>query len=282
MRGRCRGLTVAAMHTLHHIPACPFSQRLEILLALKGCPEAVRFQVVDITRPRPPSLLALTGGSTALPVLVTDGGAVLRESLVLLRYLDAVLPGPRVAQQDPLRHAQENLLCTLEGPFGNAGYALVMNQDRGQRAARTQALLDVYARLDDELRRHGGSGPWLFDRFGWAEAVFTPLFARFAFLAYYEGFELPDAGRFDRVRRWRDACLRHPAAQQVSAEAVVKLYHDYARGFGNGSLPPGRSVSSFAFEPAWSQRPWPPRDKYGPAPDDLALGLLAAVSPPLG
>lgn len=262
------------MPVVHHIPACPFSQRLEILLALKGCPQAVRFEAVDITWPRPPALLALTGGSTALPVLVTDDGAVLRESLVLMRYLDAVLPGPRIAHAEPLQHARENLLCTLEGPLGNAGYALVMNPDPAQRAARTQALLDVYARLDDELRRLGGPGPWLAERFGWAEAVFTPLFVRFAFLAYYEGFDLPEEPRYDRVRAWRDACLRHPAAQQVSAEAVVKLYHDYARGCGNGSLPPGRRVSSFAFHPHWRERPWPPRDKYGPAPDDAALGLI--------
>lgn len=282
MRSEAGRGTMRTMPTLHHIPACPFSQRLEILLALKGCPEALRFEVIDITRPRPPALLALTGGTTALPVLVTDDGAVLRESLVLMRYLDATLPGPRVAHDDPLQHARENLVCTLESALANAGYALVMNQDRAARAGRTQALLEVYARIDDELRRHGGDGPWLFDRFGWAEVVFTPLFARFAFLDYYEGFDLPADGRFERVRAWREACLGHPAAQQVGPEAVVKLYHDYARGFGNGALPPGRRMSSFAFEPHWSRRPWPPRDKYGPAPDDLALGLVSAVPSSLG
>jgi glutathione S-transferase len=75
------------------------------------------------------------------------------------------------------------------------------------------------------------------------------------------------------VRRWRDACLAHPAARQVSREEVVKCYYDYARGFGNGALPEGRRVSSFAFAPHWSERPWPPRDKYRPGAGDAALGL---------
>src|SRR5512143_34589 len=70
--GECRNRPpmTAERPVVHHIPVCPFSQRLEILLALKGCPDAVRFEVVDITRPRDPALLALTRGRTALPVLV--------------------------------------------------------------------------------------------------------------------------------------------------------------------------------------------------------------------
>jgi glutathione S-transferase len=99
------------------------------------------------------------------------------------------------------------------------------------------------------------------------------MFVRFWFLDYFEDFDLPEDG-FSRVRRWRDACLGHPAAQQVSREEVVKSYYDYALGAGNGALPPGRHVSSFAFEPHWSKRPWPPRDKFAPA-TDADLGLVA-------
>ncbi|MBI5255612.1 MAG: glutathione S-transferase family protein [Burkholderiales bacterium] len=262
------------MLTVHHIPVCPFSQRLEILLALKGCPEAVAFEVVDITQPRAPELLRKTGGSTALPVLETADGTVLRESLVILRYLDMALPGPPVAQAEPLRHAVENLLVAQERDFGHQGYAFVMNQDSQRRDALRQGLLDQYARLDELLCRHSARGPWLFQRFGWAEAVFTPLFMRFWFLGYYEGFELPDEPRFARVRAWQEACLEHPAAQQVTREQIVKLYHDYARGAGNGALLPGRTRSSFVLAPHWSRRPWPPRDKWGPAPGDAELGLL--------
>ncbi len=68
---------------VHHIPLCPFSQRIEILLALKGRPEAARFAVVDVTRPRDARLLELGRGSTVPPILETGRG-VLRESLVIL------------------------------------------------------------------------------------------------------------------------------------------------------------------------------------------------------
>ena len=256
---------------VHHIPVCPFSQRLEILLELKRAREAVDFAVVDITKPRDPGLLAKTRGMTALPVLETEDGAIIRESLVILRYLDESIGSP-VAQRDPYRGAVENMLIALEGDFATAGYRFVMNTNRRKRADFVEAMNAQYAKLDDYLRWQAPKGVFLFEPFGVAEAVFTPLFARFHFLKYYEGYEIPL--ELTRVRAWRDACLAHPAAQQVSREEIVKLYYDYALGVGNGALAPGRAASSFSFEPHWSKRPWPPRDKWGAPASDQALGLV--------
>jgi len=259
---------------VHHIPVCPFSQRLEILLALKGKRDAVTFSVVDITRPRPPALLQLSGGSTALPILETTAG-VLKESLVILRYLDETFAEPPIARATPYERAVENMLIAMEGDFTSSGYRLVMNQDEDRRAALHDAVLAQYRRLDAFLAAHNPAGTFLFEHFGLAEAVFTPMFVRFSFLAYFEDFELPAEG-FERVRLWRTACLAHPAAQQVSSEEVVKAYYDYARGAGNGALPAGRARSSFVFEPHWRGRPWPPKDKYRAGATDVELGLVAA------
>jgi glutathione S-transferase len=260
--------------TVFHIPVCPFSQRLEVLLSLKNERSAVDFQVVDITRPRSPELLEKTHGATALPVLETEDGTILRESLVIMNYLEEVLVQTPIRPNDPLRRAVESMLVAKEGPFVAAGYTFVMNQDLSKRDALRDKMLDQYAGLDAFLVELSPQRTFLFESFGWAEAVFTPMFMRFWFLEYYEDFDLPDEPRFARVRRWRDACLAHPAAQQVTREQIVKLYYDYAKGVGNGALPPGRARSSFAFEPAWSGRPWPPQDKYGHSATDTELGLL--------
>jgi glutathione S-transferase len=257
---------------VYHIPVCPFSQRLEILLELKGLRGAVEFRLVDITKPRPAELLAKTRGTTAMPVMETESGGILKESLVLLQYLEDRFPAPRVAQADPERHAVENMQVALAGDFTAAGYRFVMNRDAGKRASLLEAMNAQYQGLDDFLRWHAPDRDFLFETFGLAEAVFTPMFARFWFLDYYEGYEIPE--QLARVRRWRDACLAHPAAQQVSQEQIVKLYYDYALGAGNGALPEGRKVSSFSFEPHWSKRPWPPRDKWAASPSDVELGLV--------
>lgn len=264
---------MTAKPIVYHIPVCPFSQRLEVLLALKGQRDAVEFRVVDITKPRDPELLRKTQGTTALPVLELPDGRILKESLVILNYLDEIVPGGAVRRPDPYEHAVEQLLISREGPFVAAGYIFVMNQDRDKAGGLKQKLLDLHAEIDRFLMLHNPEGTFLFDRFGLAEAVYTPVFMRFWFLDYFESFDLPRDGGFDRVRRWRDACLNHPASQQVSREEIVKCYYDYALGAGNGALLPGRTRSSFVFQPDWRQRPWPPAQKYGPSASDAVLGL---------
>ena len=259
---------------LYHIPVCPFSQRLEILLALKGMTDSVRFSVVDITKPRDPELLAKTRGTTALPVLELPDGRILKESLVILNYFDEVLGEP-VTRADPYERAVERMLIQKEGPFTMAGYVMVMNQDPGQTGAMRDKMLGLYADLDDFLRWQNPDGTFLFDRFGLAEAVFTPMFKRFWFLEYYEGFELAFGNEYARVKKWRAASMAHPATDQVTEEEIVKLYYDYALGAGNGALVENRRVSSFAFEPHWENRPMPPRDKYGHKATDEELGLVA-------
>lgn len=258
---------------VYHIPVCPFSQRLEILLALKGCSDAVEFRVVDITKPRAPDLLAKTRGSTVLPVLELPDGGILKESLVLLGFLDETIGDASVRRPDPQQHATEQMLISREGPFTTAGYLHVMNQDRSARESHENMLLALYRDLNSFLEEHNPKGPWLFEEFGLAEAVFTPMFMRFWFLDYYEDFSLPDSGDYRRVTQWREACLEHPAAQQVTREEIVKLYYDYAMGAGNGALPDGRSVSSFVFDPPWENRPWPLAEKFQGSATDKRLGL---------
>jgi glutathione S-transferase len=256
-----------------HIPVCPFCQRLEILLSLKDRRSEVDFRVVDITQPRPEWLLRKMRGTTALPVLETADGHIVKESLVILQYFEDIFPERPVAQRDPYRRAVENMLARMESDFCAQGYTWVMNQDPGRRESLHEAMLKQYARLNDFLVEHSPRGPFLFEAFGWAETVFTPFFMRFWFLEYYEDFELPDDGRFARVRQWVEACLANPSAQQVTKEEIVKLYYDYAKGAGNGALLPGRSRSSFVFDPDWRQRPWPPRNKYEHSATDGELGL---------
>ena len=259
---------------IYHIPVCPFSQRVEILLALKGLTDAIEFRTIDVTKPRDPELLDKMRGTTAFPVLETEDRKIIKESLVILRYIEDRFPAPPVARTDPYERAVENMLIATEGPFTMTGYLYVLNQDPDKRADFEAKMLAQYAQLNDFLSHHAPDGPFLFKQFGLAEAVFTPMFMRFWFLEYYEGFTLPDTSEYSRVRQWHDACIAHPAAQQVCHDEIVKLYYDYAKGEGNGALLPGRTRSSFALVPDWRNRPMPPRDKWCTNASDATLGLV--------
>ena len=261
-------------YRIHHIPVCPFSQRVEILLALKGLTGKIAFNVVDITKPRDPALLELSKGTTALPLMEVSGKTPIKESRVILRFVESTFSDRPVARTYPHEHALESLLVQREGSFGLAGYLYVMNQDRAARQNLLDKLLFEFRTLNDILANYAPGQTWFFEEFGWAETVFTPFFMRFWFNDYYEGFELPEGPDYERVRIWRDACLAHPAAQQVSHDQIVKLYYDYAKGAGNGALVKGRARSSFVFDPDWRDRPMPPREKYGVSATDAELGLI--------
>lgn len=214
-----------------------------------------------------------TNGTTALPVLETPDGQIVKESLVILDFLDETIAGARLRRSDPLEHAIERMLIATEAQFTMAGYLFVMNQDVSARDTHRNKLLGIYRDINDFLIRQASSEPFLFEDFGLAEIVFTPLFKRFWFLDYFEGFSLPDNSDYARVAAWRSACMAHTATQQVSKEEIVKLYYDYALGYGNGALPTGRTISSFSFNPPWQQRPWPPSEKYEAPATDTELGL---------
>ena len=225
--------------TIYHIPGCPFSERIEIMLALKGI--ALKDVEIDISKPRPDWLLAKSGGTTALPLLDVENGESLKESMVILRYLEQRYPEP-VAHPDPFRHAVEGMLAELSGPFSGAGYRMILNREIDKRVEMRAAVDTEFGKVDAFLRRYATGADFLFDdRFGWAEVAFTPMFKRLWFLEYYEDYAVP--AQFDRVLRWREACTSHPAAQHRTREELIKL-------------------------------PMPPRDKWGHAATDAELGLV--------
>ncbi|MBL8549668.1 MAG: glutathione S-transferase family protein [Hyphomonadaceae bacterium] len=258
--------------TIYHIPGCPFSERVEILLALKGI--HLNDVEIDISKPRPDWLLEKTRGSTALPAMDVPEGT-LKESMIILRYLEDRFPERPVAQKDPYKHAVESLLAQMSGDFSGAGYRMILNRDVSKREELRAGVDAQFAALDAFLKDYAPKGDFLFKEFGWAEAAMTPMFKRLWFIDYYEDYKIP--AKLKRVARWREACTAHPAAQGRSWEEIITLYYDYAQGAGNGRIPEGRKVSSFTLDPHWSKRPLPPKDKWGKAASDVELGLVKAA-----
>ena len=266
---------VGSTLTMYHIPGCPFSERVELLLDLKGLHGVMADHVIDISRPRPDWLLRKTRGTTALPALELENGETLKESMVIMRYFEDRFPERPVARADPYDHAIEAMLCATDGAFTGAGYRMILNRDPAQRGALKADVDAQYARLDDFLRYYSPSGTFLFDDFGWAEIAFAPMFKRLWFLEYYEDYAPPS--HLLRVLRWRDACVSHPVVQRHHGHReLMTLYYDYSQGCGNGKIPADRTMSSFTLDPAWDTRPLPPRDKWGAAATDAQLGLIPA------
>src|SRR4051812_31518108 len=72
---------------------CPFCQRVEFLLRAKGLWDKTDVRLIDLSTPRPAWFTEKTGGTTSVPVLELPDGSIIKESLVLLRYLEDLVPG---------------------------------------------------------------------------------------------------------------------------------------------------------------------------------------------
>lgn len=258
--------------TMYNFPGCPFSERVEILMALKGLTARLTSVDIDLSAPRPAWLLEKTQGSTALPAIDVAGGT-LKDSLVIMRYLDSVFPERPVAHVTPFLHAIEATLAGLAPGLSSAGYKMIQNRDRDQSATLRHIVDAQFGALDAFLRHYSPDGDFLFEDFGWAETILTPVFKRLWFLDYYENYTIPP--QYDRLIRWRSHCLAHPAAQLRTHDDLIKLYYDYTQGAGSGKLAPGRSVSSFTLASDVRTRPMPPRDKWR-LTTDRELGLVPA------
>jgi glutathione S-transferase len=254
---------------IYHIPGCPFSERVEILAHLKGI--QLEDMEIDISKPRPDWLLKKTRGTTALPAMTIENGETLKESMVIMQYLEDRFPEPLIRQKDPYKHAVEGMLCATDGQYSGAGYRMILNRDSAKREECKAGVDQQYARLDEFLSHYSPNGAFLFDRFGWAEVAFTPMFKRLWFLDYYEDYHIPS--NLKRVQKWVEACVAHPAAQHRTHDELMKLYYDYSQGGGNGRMPEGRKISSFTIDVSTAKRPMPPRDKWGHAATDTELGL---------
>ena len=127
---------------IYHIPGCPFSERVEILAELKGI--KLKDMEIDISKPRPDWLLKKTRGTTALPAMTLENGETLKESLVIMRYLEDRFPERPVAQKDPFKHAVEGMLIATDGQYSGSGYRMILNAIRQSvRSARRASMRNM-------------------------------------------------------------------------------------------------------------------------------------------
>ena len=260
---------------IYSIAVCPFAQRTRMLLALKGVP--FDLTEIDITRPRPDWFLEMN--PTGQVPVIRFRGQVLNESSVINEFLEEVFPTPRLMPFRPYERAQTRILVDrLNTAFVPAMYKLLMNQDPARHGELTEAALESWRWLDAFLRRHATSRQWLWHGFGLAEISAAPFFQRYCLLAHYRGFALPETAEFDRVRAWRDAALAQPLVQDTGMPDAdfIKLYEDYALGYGNGAVPEGRARSSFDPAVPLEDRPLPAPPAWLSGTD----GTAGPVAPP--
>jgi glutathione S-transferase len=242
--------------TIYSVAACPYAQRTRILLHLKGLDAKV--VELDLSKKRPRWFLDINPAGK-VPALVHKS-LPLNESSVINEYLEDVFPQPSAFPADPHRKAQSRILIDYCNTRFTANfYRLLMEQDPAKRGRAEASARQDWEWLEAFLARVNPDGDFALGGFGMADLTYAPFFERYAVNAYFWGFEVPPD--LKRVARWRRVAADHKSvrATALAAEDYIKLYADYALGYANGAVPPGRERSALDLSIPLGDRKLPPR-----------------------
>jgi len=178
-------------------------------LALRGCGIAFEEIVIPLYTDDPADKARILSHSPAgkVPVLI-DGPVTVWDSLAIIEYLAERFPDAGLWPSDAAARAHARSVCAeMHSGFMALRSECPMNLHRLARAVELSADAKAnIARVEDIWRdcrgRHGAGGPFLFGRFGAADAMFAPVVTRF------QTFAVPVA---PETRAYMDTMLAMPA-----------------------------------------------------------------------
>ena len=144
----------------------------EVVIPLYTDDPADKQRIVDFSR------------AGKVPVLV-DGDITVWDSLAIIEYIAERFPEARLWPEDRASRAHARAVCAeMHSGFMALRSECGMNLHRPVRAVKLSADAQAnVARVQEIWRecreRHGAAGPFLFGRFGAADAMFAPVVHRF-------------------------------------------------------------------------------------------------------
>jgi glutathione S-transferase len=181
-------------------PICPYVHRAAAFLKEKGV--AFDWRPVDLQR-KPDWFLALSPRGK-VPVLVTDDGTAIFESVVILEYLDET-NGMSLLPADPLERARHRMWIEISNDLMTGHYKVATAATPADRAAARRALRDTLERFEQVVR-----GPWFDgDTLSLVDFAAGPALVRIERIDRWLDLSLFDG--LPKVAAWARAVVERPA-----------------------------------------------------------------------
>lgn len=240
---------------LYSVAACPYAQRTRILLQHKQ----IKYELIelDLSKPRPDWFKKINP-TGRVPAIVFNGQA-LGESSIINEFLEDVFPEKSLWPSDSFMKAQGRALIDFcNNKFTSNLYRVLMEQDRERRTRAEAAAAADWNWLEAELDRMGANKGLPFGELSMVDLTFAPFFQRYELNSYFWNFQPP---KLERVEAWIEALAADPSVQATTSDqqSYIKLYADYALGYANGAIPPGKQYSALDMSIPLDSRPLPER-----------------------
>lgn len=180
---------------------CPHSLKVAFFLAEKG----VDLQRIEVSlaehEQKTPAYLAINPDGT-VPAFEDENG-VIGDSLAIMRYIDAQVPGQRLFPVDGDRLAAalrwiERADTVFWDVSHHLYWQLVEPPEDGTDWQEVERLKEKGDRLLQELETILRHQPYICGAFSVVDVVLLP------WVYGYQRFDLPEQGRYPTVEKWRD------------------------------------------------------------------------------
>ncbi|WP_027169033.1 glutathione S-transferase family protein [Mesorhizobium sp. WSM3224] len=216
--------TLAKLTLVSH-RLCPYVQRAAISLAEKG----VAFERVDVDLSSKPDWFKAISPLGKVPLLRVrrDGGEeVIFESAVILEFLEETEANP-LHPADTLERARHRAWIEFGSAILNAIGRFYSAADEAAFFKESQALSEMFARLEAELSARR-SGPWFAgERFSLVDAVYGPIFRYFDIFDRIGDFGILDGKPL--VQAWRGALSERRSVNEAVSPDYPRRLHAFLR-----------------------------------------------------
>ncbi|KAH8406890.1 hypothetical protein KR222_010378, partial [Zaprionus bogoriensis] len=209
---------------------CPFSQRVQLLLAAKRIPHhTIYIDLID--KPEWYREYSPLGKVPALQLTGEQQQPALVESLIIAAYLDEQYPQPALFPADPLQKALDKILIERFAGVVSAVYpVLTCNPNAPADALQHFELaLDVF---EQELRKRG-TRYFGGQQIGMVDYMLWPWFERFPSLKYTTAkrYEL-DAKRYAQLLQWRQLMAQDDAVRATALDEQLHAKFQQSKTLG--------------------------------------------------
>lgn len=198
--------------------ACPWVQRAAIVLREKR----VEFEFVHIETGARPDWFRPISPHGKVPVLQIDDATALFESNAIAEFLDGTI-APRLAPADPVVRAINRAWTDYIPTFSAAIGAFTGAASTAALAAAREALVPIFARIEEALARQSAEGPFFNGAdYALVDAGYAPFLQRYLIAADLAGDAL--IRDYPRLARWADALIARETTHSFPPEEFRALY----------------------------------------------------------
>ncbi|XP_029466193.1 glutathione S-transferase omega-1-like isoform X2 [Rhinatrema bivittatum] len=207
---------------------CPFAHRTHLILEAKG----IKYETINVNLLDKPEWFLEKAPLGLIPMLETEKGQVIYESLITCDYLDESYPGKKLTPEDPYEKAKQKMLLEhfskVPVLMYQAGFPKKTGADpAAARAAFKEQLLKFEQFVPGDTRFLGRDSVSMIDYMVW------PWFERLAPFNMEEFLnDVP------KLKKWGEAMMEDPAVKKLRIssedfEAFLKLYRENNPECGN-------------------------------------------------